>query len=66
MKNMKNKKHLFIMTLGMFAFSATAQNPIVQTMYYRPCTPPTLLQWFTTAKCISTPATMKTSQPGSQ
>ena len=33
MKNMKNKKHLFIMTLGMFAFSATAQNPIVQTMY---------------------------------
>ena len=35
---MKNKKHLFIMTLGMFAFSATAQNPIVQTMYTAPAT----------------------------
>ena len=33
MKNMKNKKHLSITALGILALSATAQNPIVQTMY---------------------------------
>ena len=30
---MKNKKYLSIMVLGVFALSATAQNPIIQTMY---------------------------------
>lgn len=58
---MKNKKYLSIMVLGVFALSATAQNPIIQTMYTADPAPMVY-----NGKCISTPVTMKTSQPGLQ